>query len=59
MARDQRVIIANLLPKDVNLNLRPFDELTDEQLLRRLRVLTEQVGPLLGKLEEMDMSQRH
>jgi hypothetical protein len=28
-------MVASLLPKDVNLNVRPLDELYDEQLLMR------------------------
>jgi hypothetical protein len=44
-------VIAGLLPKDVNLNVRPLDELTDDQLLARLAQLTEMAKPLLAKLE--------
>jgi len=29
-------VIAGLLSKDLNLNVRPLDELTDEQLMARL-----------------------
>src|SRR5262245_29391641 len=39
-------VVASLLPKDVNLNVNNLDNLTDEQLLERLRVLTKQVAPL-------------
>ncbi len=45
---DYLKVVVSLLPKDVNLNVRPLDELTDEQLLMRLRVLTKQAAPLLG-----------
>jgi hypothetical protein len=34
-------IVASLLPKDINLNVRPLDELSDDQLLARLAQLTE------------------
>jgi hypothetical protein len=44
-------VIAGLLPKDVNLNVKPLDELTDDQLLARLAQLTEMAKPLLAKLE--------
>ena len=48
---DYLKIISGLLPKDVNLNVRPLDELTDDQLLARLAQLTELAKPLLTKLE--------
>jgi hypothetical protein len=44
-------IVASLLPKDINLNVRPLDELSDDQLLARLAQLTEMAKPLLAKLE--------
>lgn len=42
-------VVASLLPKDINLNVRPLDDLSDQPLLERLRVLTEQALPLLAK----------
>jgi hypothetical protein len=48
---DYLKIISGLLPKDVHLNVRPLDELTDDQLLARLAQLTELAKPLLAKLE--------
>jgi hypothetical protein len=42
-------IVASLLPKDINLNVRPLDELSDDQLLVRLAQLTEMAKPLLAK----------
>jgi hypothetical protein len=45
-------VVASLLPKDVNLNVNNLDSLTDEQLLARLRRLTEQAAPLLAKAAE-------
>jgi hypothetical protein len=42
-------VIAGLLPKDLNLNVRPLDELTDEQLMARLAQLTEMAKPLLKR----------
>jgi hypothetical protein len=44
-------IVASLLPKDINLNVRPLEELSDDQLLARLAQLTEMAKPLLAKLE--------
>jgi hypothetical protein len=45
-------VIAGLLPKDLNLNLRQLDDLSDEQLLARLAQLTEMAKPLLAKRDE-------
>jgi hypothetical protein len=45
-------VVASLLPKDVNLNVNNLDSLTDEQLLARLRRLTEEAAPLLAKAAE-------
>jgi hypothetical protein len=45
-------VIASLLPKDIKLNVRPLDELSDEQLLDRLRSLTKRAAPLLAKLDD-------
>src|SRR5215510_13753645 len=47
-------VVASLLPKDLNLNVNNLDHLTDAQLLARLRSLTEQVAPLMGKLDGHD-----
>ena len=47
-------VIASLLPKDLNLNVSKCDHLTDEQLIVRLRVLTEQAAPLIGRLIHHD-----
>jgi hypothetical protein len=47
-------VIASLLPKDLNLNVSKYDHLTDEQLIVRLRILTEQVAPILGRLLDHD-----
>jgi hypothetical protein len=43
-------IVASLLPRDINLNVRPLDELSDDQLLRKLAVLTDLAKPLLARL---------
>ena len=48
---DYLKIVASLLPKDINLSVRPLDELSDDQLLARLAQLTEMAKPLLAKLE--------
>ena len=42
-------VIASLLPKDVNLNITDdTSELTDEQLVERIRGLTQAIAPLLA-----------
>ena len=51
---DYLKIISGLLPKDVNLNVRPLDDLSDEQVLTRLAQLTEMAKPLLAKLDGDD-----
>ena len=43
-------VIASLLPKDVNLTTRSLDDLSDDQLMRKLAMLTEMARPLLAKL---------
>jgi hypothetical protein len=47
-------VIASLLPKDLNLNVSKYDHLTDEQLIVRLRMLTEQAATILGRLLDHD-----
>jgi hypothetical protein len=41
-------VIASLLPKDVNLTVSDERELTDEQLIERVRTLTASIAPLLA-----------
>jgi hypothetical protein len=43
-------VIAQIFPKDVHLKVQSLDELTDDQLLRKLAVLTEMAKPLLARL---------
>jgi hypothetical protein len=47
-------VIASLLPRDLNLNVSKYDHLSDEQLIMRLRILTEQAAPILGRLVDHD-----
>jgi hypothetical protein len=42
-------VIASLLPKDVNLNVNSEIEMSDDELIDRIRALTEAVAPLLGR----------
>src|SRR3954447_5179074 len=47
-------VVASLLPKDVNLNVRQLDDLTDEQLLARLQQVTALAKPLLAAIDESE-----
>jgi hypothetical protein len=40
-------VIASLMPRDVNFSVKHYDELSDAELLRRLRTVTELAKPLL------------
>ena len=35
-------VVAQVLPKDMNLHVNPYDHMTDEQIMERLRVIEEQ-----------------
>ena len=52
-------VIASLLPKDLNLNVTKLDDLSDEQLLERLRSLTKEAAPLLANLDVETEASRH
>jgi hypothetical protein len=43
-------IVAGLLPKDLNLKVSNLNDLTDEQLLNKLKNLTEMARPLLARV---------
>jgi hypothetical protein len=45
-------IIAGILPKDVHLKVQPLDDLTDDQLMRKLAALTEMAKPLLARITD-------
>jgi hypothetical protein len=47
-------VIAGLLPKDMTIKVQQLDDLTDDQLMRKLAVLTEMARPLLAKLPVID-----
>jgi hypothetical protein len=47
-------MIAGLLPKDMSIKVQHLDDLTDDQLMRKLAVLTEMARPLLAKLPVID-----
>jgi len=40
-------VIASLMPKDINLNVNKFDELSDNELRARLEQLQRTIGPML------------
>jgi hypothetical protein len=50
--RDPGGIIAGLLPKDVNLKVSALDDMSDEQLMRKLAALTEMARPLLARITD-------
>lgn len=41
-------VIASLLPKDVNLNFNPSDDMTDDELIQRIRALDATIQPYLA-----------
>jgi len=41
-------VIASILPKDLNVNVNKFDDLTDDQLIERLRDLHDAVAPFIA-----------
>jgi hypothetical protein len=47
-------VIASLLPRDVSIKVRQLDDLSDDQLMRKLATLTEMARPLLAKLPVID-----
>lgn len=42
-------VVADLMPKDLNLKVSPLDGMTDDQLIERVRYLTEAAAPILAK----------
>ena len=40
-------VIASILPKDLNVNINSMDDLTDDQLVRRIRELDAAIRPFL------------
>jgi len=50
-------VIASLLPKDVNLNVNQMDDLTDEQLIERIRALDATIRPFLDSAGADDHSE--
>jgi hypothetical protein len=45
-------IVANILPKDVNIKVNSTEDLSDEQLMRKLAALTEMARPLLARITD-------
>lgn len=41
-------VCASILPKDLNININPLEELTDEQLIERIRQLDDAISRELG-----------
>jgi len=51
--QDYLKVVANLLPRDVNLNLNENTDLTDAQLIERIRRLDAAIGPFLASSGEV------
>ena len=43
-------VVAMLMPKEMNVNVNNLEQMTDEQLLNRMRKLDEQIRPFLNAL---------
>jgi hypothetical protein len=41
-------VVASLMPKDLNVNINPIGEMTDEQLIERIRKLDATIQPFLA-----------
>lgn len=44
--QDYVKVVASILPKDVNLNVRPLEEMTDDQLRKAAEQLISELGPV-------------
>ncbi len=42
-------VCASLLPKDVNINVNPLEEMTNDQLLERIRALDAEISGIIGE----------
>lgn len=51
-------VVAMLMPKEMNVNINQLEQVTDEQLLARMRKLDEQIRPFLAALPESGASGR-
>lgn len=45
-------VVASILPKELNVNVNEFDELTDDQLIQRIRELDSAIKPFLAGMDE-------
>lgn len=43
---DYLKVVASILPKDVNVNVRPLEEMTDDQLRKQVEQLLAELGPV-------------
>lgn len=51
-------VIASILPKDLNVNINNMDDLTDEQLIQRIRSLDSAIRPFLDAQGAGDTAER-
>lgn len=47
-------VIASILPKDLNVNVNKFDDLSDEELIHRLRSFQDYIAPFLVEGSDRD-----
>ena len=45
-------VIASLLPKELNVNVNKYEDMTDEQLVQRLKVLQNTIAPFLADADD-------
>ena len=46
--QDYLKVVASILPRDLNVNINPLEEATDDELVQRLRDLESVIRPFLG-----------
>lgn len=46
--QDYLKVIASILPKELNVNLSPIEQMNDDELIHRIRELSEVIGPFLS-----------
>lgn len=51
-------VVASILPRDLNVNINPLEEATDEELINRLRELESVISPFLSAEGSGDDSER-
>lgn len=47
-------VVASILPKDLNVNVNNYEQMTDDELVKRLRDLQSAIGPFLAEGSDGD-----